>query len=208
MNNLKRYTIWFLVIIIFASYSIFLKSANDLVKDYQLSMVEVDNYFVRKAQASELPQIKELEEELPTYTVTVEDTTPSVVEPSSVEDKIRAVFGKDGDIAVALFKAESGLAPWAESTTDRMADGRPFSVGLCQTNLTWHKIDGLDCPNAFDGKDYDAVVVDEKLYKKCVERAKDEDVSLEVSEGIYTRSGDNFGQWGGFTNGSYLKHLK
>jgi len=125
---------------------------------------------------------------------------------SSVEEKIRKAFGKDGDLAVAVFKAESGLTPWCESTTDRMADGRPFSIGLTQANLTVHVIDGLKCYEAFSGKNKHAVVVDEKLYKKCVERAKDEDVSIEFGKGLYERSGD-LGDWGAFNNGSYLRYL-
>lgn len=54
---------------------------------------------------------EELAEELPTYTVTVEDVTPSFIEPVSVEDKIRAVFGKDAEDALKIAKCESQLNP-------------------------------------------------------------------------------------------------
>lgn len=124
----------------------------------------------------------------------------------SVESMIRKAFPSN-PVALAVFKAESGLDPKMPSTTDRMADGRPFSIGLTQINLTVHTIGGVRCLEAFHGRNKHAVVIDEALYEKCVKLAEDPRLNLETAKGIYERSGNNFGKWGAFTNGSYMRHL-
>jgi hypothetical protein len=123
-------------------------------------------------------------------------------------EKIKKAFPEHSAIALAVAQAESGLEPTKESDTDRMRDGRAFSFGLFQINITVHKLAGLDCPSAFSGKDYEAKVVNEAIYKACADLAKDVDVNIETAKGIYGRSGKGFGRWGAFTNGSYLKYMK
>lgn len=127
--------------------------------------------------------------------------------PSEVVRMIEETFPEEKEIAVAVVKSESGLDPKRHSGTDRMADGRAFSIGLMQINLTVHKVGGKDCYKAFSGRDYAARVVDEDLYQECVKLAEDPHVNIATGRGIYERSGDNFGKWGGFTNNSYMKHL-
>ena len=56
------------------------------------------------------------------------------VTPTTIEDKIRAVFGKDGDLAVRVAKCESGLNPKAKNSTSS-------ARGLFQIMQSWHKID-------------------------------------------------------------------
>lgn len=97
---------------------------------------------------------------------------------------IREEFGKDAATAMRIAKAESGLNPNTESNTDRMRDGRAFSVGLYQINLTWHSIDGVECHKAFSGKNYTAKVIDEPLYKQCVQLAKDPVKSIATAKSI------------------------
>ena len=130
----------------------------------------------------------------------------SFPEPT-IEDKIKATFHEEPQIAVAVAKIESGkgLNPVTKSTTDLMKDGRAFSVGLMQINLTWHKLGGIDCSKAFTGKDYKAVVTDEALYEKCVELASNPDINLETARNIYNKYG--FNAWGAYTNGSYKRNL-
>ena len=55
--------------------------------------------------------------------------------PLSVEDKIRKVFGEEGDIAVAVAKCESSLD---HSRYGDLHMDYP-SIGLFQINQTWHK---------------------------------------------------------------------
>lgn len=109
-------------------------------------------------------------------------------------------------IAVAIAKAESGLNPKAESITDRMPDGRPFSYGLFQINLTVSTIDGVQCHKAFQGRNYTAKVIDERLFSKCVNMAKDVDKSIEVAKAKYYGRGD-WTAWGTYTSGVYKRFL-
>jgi hypothetical protein len=151
---------------------------------------------------------EEIEEKLIEDTIEeVEEQKEVVLDETDIERKIKKTFPEESELALAIFKSESGLNPGMESTTDRMADGRPFSVGLAQINLTVHRLDGVKCYEAFEGRNYKAKVVDEDLYKKCIELAKDPDINLACGRGIYDRSGKNFGKWGGYTNKSYLNHL-
>lgn len=129
--------------------------------------------------------------------------------PFDAEKAICEAFGeKDCPTALAIAKAESGLSADKESDTDRMKDGRAFSLGLFQINLTVHRLKGVDCFKAFRGKDYDAQVVDEELYSRCVELAKDGKTNIETAKGIFDRSGQNFGKWGAFINDSYLRFME
>ena len=152
----------------------------------------------------------------PSTSFTYENPSPLILEASaatvveerepSIEEKIKAVFHEQPDIALALAKSESGLNPSMHSTTDRMRDGRAFSVGVMQTNLTVHRLGGKDCFKAFSGKNYKAVVVDESLYAECVKLAEDVDVNLATARGIYERAG-SFNPWGAYTSGSYISKL-
>lgn len=64
-------------------------------------------YVLRAQSVSELPakvETKEMPVEVRTEPIPRE-------RPLTIEEKIKNVFGKDGDVAVAVFKAESGLDP-------------------------------------------------------------------------------------------------
>lgn len=126
---------------------------------------------------------------------------------AEVESLIRESFPDDTKTALAIAKAESGLNPGTESTTDKMRDGRPFSVGLFQINLSVQKIDSLDCPKAFKGTDYGSIVIDEALYAACVAYAKDPVRNTVAARGIYERRGRSWTAWGAFTNGSFKRFL-
>jgi len=126
---------------------------------------------------------------------------------NDISAMIAQTFPEETKLAVAVAKAESGLNPDTESWIDRTADGRPFSVGLMQINLTWHELDGVKCYEAFQGKNYKAKVINENLYQKCVKLAKDPKINLETAKGIYERSGNHFGAWGAYLAGSHLKFM-
>jgi hypothetical protein len=123
----------------------------------------------------------------------------------SLIDKIKAVFPEEPDIAVAIAKAESGLKPDTKSYTDYTSDGKPFSVGLFQINLSVHNLDDMACHTAFEGRNYKAKVVNEQLYNDCVALASDVDVNLRKARQIYESRGWN--AWGVFTNKSFLEKL-
>ncbi len=115
-----------------------------------------------------------------------------------ISEMIRQTFPEDSHTAIALFQKESGLNPDCDSTTDIMADGRPFSVGLAQINLTQHKIGSVECYKAFRGKNYHAVVIDEGLYSKCVKMAKTPQLALEKARQIYEGRNNTWNAWGAY----------
>ena len=120
----------------------------------------------------------------------------------SIEDAIRNEFG---ETMLAVLKHESRLDPTRTSTTDYTADGHPFSVGLGQINLTVHPIGDYNCPDAFSGKNYDAVVVDQELYEACVKTAKDPEENIKKIREIYATQG--IYAWGSYLNGAYQQYL-
>jgi hypothetical protein len=132
-------------------------------------------------------------------------TDPAVVIGGDIEKKIHEVFHEEPKIAVAIFKAESGLDPSKDSDSDRMADGRVFSAGLAQINLTVSNIDGVDCTKAFSGRNYKAKVIDEKLYSKCMSLAKNPDKALLAARAKYDNNG--FRHWSVYLNGAYKKFI-
>lgn len=123
-----------------------------------------------------------------------------------IVSKIEQAF-PGNKVAKALAQAESGLNPKKHSDTDRMKDGRAFSVGVMQINLTVHKVGDKDCTKAFSGRNYQAKVINEALYQECVKLAENPDVNLTVAKGIYERSGNTFNSWGAYLNNSFIKFL-
>lgn len=124
----------------------------------------------------------------------------------SLEAKISKAFPEAPDVMIAIAKAESGMNPSAPSTTDKMADGRAFSHGLFQINLTVSKVAGVKCNEAFQGRDYKAKVINEDLFEKCVRLAHDVDTNIEVARAKYEGRG-NFTAWGAYTSGAYKKFM-
>lgn len=102
-----------------------------------------------------------------------------------VERLVRDVFFDQQDKALAVFQCESGLNPKRHSEVDVMSDGRPFSIGLAQINLTVSEVAGVNCSKAFHGRNKYAKVVDESLYNKCVELAEDPNHNLASARGKF-----------------------
>lgn len=127
---------------------------------------------------------------------------------STLHDLITKVFPEDSTIALAIARSESGLNPRQESTTDKMADGRPFSIGLMQINLTVSSVGGVDCTKAFSGRNYHAVVVDEDLYERCVDLAKDPEHNLVAARHKYDGRKQTWLAWGAYTNGAYKRFIQ
>lgn len=92
--------------------------------------------------------------------------------------------------------AESGGVIQNVSGSDYMHNDpkhRAFSFGLFQINLTYHSVAGLDCPSAFNGKNYTARVKDEALYARCVAAAKT--ASANVAEAVATNKRTGWKEW-------------
>ncbi|PIZ98418.1 MAG: hypothetical protein COX77_04720 [Candidatus Komeilibacteria bacterium CG_4_10_14_0_2_um_filter_37_10] len=108
--------------------------------------------------------------------------------PCSVTDLQNGCFGtmNKEEQASGICGVESGGNPSAESGSDICAeDGKPFSIGLFQTNLTVHTLKDsnnqlVNCPSAFNhaaqwdagAKKYHCQVVNINLYNQCVTLAK------------------------------------
>lgn len=153
----------------------------------------------------------EAQEEVPIVGGLVsKDTVPLASAPvqgnaEDIKGLVSYFFPNDTQTALAICHAESGLNPETESTTDRMKDGRPVSIGLMQINLTNHQIGGVDCSKAFSGINNQAVVINESLYNQCVNLAKNPELNLKEAKKIYEGAGWN--RWGAYTNNSYLNFL-
>ncbi len=106
-----------------------------------------------------------------------------------------SAFGNASSQAAEICTAESGGVTDKASATDKMSyDGRVFSWGLFQINLTVHSMAGLNCPSAFSGTDYGARVINESLYAQCVAAA--EIASNNIAEAVATyNSSWNWSAW-------------
>lgn len=181
-----------------------------------IAIITIGNILINIAQAAPESLIYEnkhidfgtgIETESAEDTPEHKDEAEDGIAVNSISQMIAEKFPEESEIAIAVAKSESSLDPKRHSDTDRMADGRAFSIGLMQINLTVHKMGGKDCYKAFSGKDYKAKVVNEELYQECVKLAENPELNLEEGRGIYERSGNNFGKWGGYTSGAHLKHM-
>lgn len=87
--------------------------------------------------------------------------------------------------AQCIIRAESVCGAQNISSIDVMRDGRAFSFGPMQINLTVHELRNcsgypavLDCKAAFSGSNDSAVVINEPLYQQCARAAQDTDCNL------------------------------
>ena len=121
----------------------------------------------------------------------------------SIEEKIQEEFPNDKKM-LSIGKAESGLIADRASESDLMKDGRPFSFGVFQINITVHHIEDLNCPEAFSGINFNAVVINEELYEKCIQIAYNEDANINKAKWILKTQG--YEAWGAYTSNNHKKH--
>lgn len=109
-------------------------------------------------------------------------------------------FGVYTDAARCIISKESSCGAIPLSRTDVLKNegNRAFSFGAMQINITVHNLVGcgpggstLYCPQAFSGRNYDALIVDESLYQACATAAQD--LSCNLRNGRIIR--DNRGSW-------------
>ena len=129
------------------------------------------------------------------------------VPKSHIIDIVKETFKEEPEIMLAIFKGESDLGEDPKyKEVDITKNGYVFSHGIAQINLTVHSVGGLDCPSAFDGENQSAVMVNEKLYKKCVQAAENPSLNMITARKIYDTQGK--GAWGAYLTGKYLRHTK
>jgi len=112
-------------------------------------------------------------------------------------DLVSQYFPEQVGNAQCVIGGESTCGASMVSVTDTLRNdgGRAFSFGPTQVNITVHPVIGcgprLDCPSAFRGRDYSAVVVNEALYQECARALQDVDCGLTNSRRIYDDAAAN-----------------
>ncbi len=102
--------------------------------------------------------------------------------------------------AQCIIKEESSCGGRMVSVTDVMRDGRAFSFGPMQINLTVHVLKGcggetLNCKAAFSGRNYNARVINEDLYRRCAVAAQNVQCNLVNGFRIYREAGNSWQPW-------------
>lgn len=116
---------------------------------------------------------------------------------------ISPYFGNLTGSAQCIIEAESACGASMVSRTDVMSyDGRAFSFGPMQINLTVHVLEGcsgyppvMRCLDAFSGRNYDARVIDESLYQQCARAAQDMNCNIKNGARIYAEAGNSWSPW-------------
>lgn len=127
------------------------------------------------------------------------DGTCAVIPSGPCSPGSLSAFGSLASQASQICNAESGGNTQSESRSDRITDGRAFSFGLFQINLTVHELQGcggptLRCLDAFSGSNYTAVVTNEALYAQCAAAAKTAACNITNAVRIYNERG-SWGAW-------------
>jgi hypothetical protein len=112
-------------------------------------------------------------------------------------------FGSQTGNAQCIIRAESACGASMVSRSDVMrADGRAFSFGPMQINLTVHVLQGcagypatLDCKSAFSGRNYSARVINESLYQQCARAAQNPTCNIRNGARIYREAGNSWRPW-------------
>lgn len=127
----------------------------------------------------------------------IEEEKEEVKKELSIEDKIKLAFGDEGELALSIAKAESGLNPKAMNTNVGTGD---YSVGLFQINLLG---------NLFEGRYKRAVYLGytgEKTREALTEWLKDADNNINYAKSLRETSG--WSQWSTYKRGEHLKFKK
>jgi hypothetical protein len=116
---------------------------------------------------------------------------------------IQPFFGSQTGNAQCIIRAESACGANSVSRTDVMrVDGRAFSFGPMQINLTVHTLNGcagyppvLRCLDAFSGRNYSARVINESLYQQCARAAQNFACNIRNGARIYREAGNSWRPW-------------
>jgi hypothetical protein len=123
----------------------------------------------------------------------VEGGTCSVPSSGACAPANLTAFGDAASQAGQVCFGESSGVAGAESGTDRMPDGRAVSYGLFQINISANRVNGLNCPSAFDkaytSKVHDVHVTNEALFSQCKEAAKNPAINIADAAALYQRYG-------------------
>lgn len=120
-----------------------------------------------------------------------------------------SAFGDMAETASRVCYGESTGNASAESTTDKLGDGTPYSFGLFQINITAHRINNLNCPSAFSrqnctlrscGRGTGVRVTDVELYNQCRAAAKNPATNIAKAVEIFNDASRRWSPtWGAAT---------
>lgn len=131
----------------------------------------------RRVESTPTPSKPKVEEQ--------EKRISSSLPQGSVEKKIRALFGKDADLAIAIAKAESGMR------CEAVGDGH---IAYMQDGIEYGKSYGVFQIRHLPGRPAPSYLAD------C-------DQNIEYAYGMFKAQG-HFNAWSAYTNGSYQKFIK
>lgn len=131
----------------------------------------------RRVESTPTPSKPKVEEQ--------EKRISSSLPQGSVEKKIRSLFGKDADLAIAIAKAESGM--------------RCDAVG--DKTLTFNQ-NGVEY-----GASYGVFQIRHLVGRPSPEVLMNCEQNIEYAYGMYKAQG-HFNAWSAYTNGSYQKFIK
>ncbi|TRZ53161.1 hypothetical protein D4R99_01345 [bacterium] len=123
--------------------------------------------------------------------------------PCSVEN-LKKYFGEANaeNASMVCYYESGGGDPRAKSGYDVCKDGRVFSWGLFQVNLTQNDLNGLHCAynthkndSPFTAPNSDCTVRNETLWNQCVDAAIDPDVNIQHAAILFKAKG-----WQPWTN--------
>lgn len=120
--------------------------------------------------------------------------------PCSVENLKGTCFGNNAEKASSICNAESGGKETLGSSVDKCRPGgEVVSWGLFQFNLTANRMNGLNCPSAFNkmytGTNKDCSITNQSLYSQCVAAAKSPDSNMQAACSL-SKSGTKWSAWG------------
>ena len=185
------------LILCFTAILFILNSSINWLSNYQGFVTETKHILeISSVEAEVSPQVGQVVE---AQAETVGQANGSEKSLTSIENLLSSYFPTD-KVMLEIARAESGLNPDCPSQTDITKDGKVYSWGIYQLNLTQHVINGVDCTKAFKGKNNQATVVDTELYNKCVKLAKDPIINITTAKKILGNG--NYNAWGCVLNGT------
>ncbi len=109
-------------------------------------------------------------------------------------------WGNNAAAMSCIAQRESSCDPGRASQSDVTADNRSFSWGMYQINISVNPVScpngqKLNCPQAFNGKNYKATVADQELYAQCVSAAQNIECNTYTAQQLLNNTPNGIRNW-------------